>query len=100
MLSYVANELLVNRLANKCATPWRPHHLSPLHCSRRSADAPCSRTFQQFAIRSDAVLRDLSKVSAEKQKELAARGAELAKKSLAEAQELMDRATRELKQGK
>jgi len=96
VLSYVANELLVNRLANKCASAAAGHALS----AKTQLTFRCSRTFQQFAIRSDAVLRDLSKVSAEKQKELAARGAELAKKSLAEAQELMERAARELKQGK
>ena len=79
VLSYVANELLVNRLANKCVP--RAWHRSA--CLRLTL-APCphhhSATFQRFAIRSDAMARELQQQSAAKQAELLAKSREHAQK--------------------
>ena len=72
VLSYVANELLVNRLANKCAPPRVVPPAVPA-LTRRAAR---SATFQRFAIRSDALARDLQQQSAAKQAELLAKSRE------------------------
>ena len=73
VLSYVANELLVNRLANKCALVRGATFRTPLTRSLRSA------AFQRFAIRSDALARELQQQSAAKQAELLAKSREQAR---------------------
>ena len=78
VLSYVANELLVNRLANKCVARVRvaPPGVPALKLAPRPLR---SAAFQRFAIRSDAMARELQQQSAAKQAELLAKSREHAR---------------------
>ena len=73
VLSYVANELLVNRLANKCV----PRRVAPISLPSLTLTLrPRSAAFQRFAIRSDAMARELQQQTAAKQAELLAKSKE------------------------
>lgn len=100
VMNYLLNEVLVNGLANRCAAAGalvraqacgrrRLLHLClaapaaadrPRPLTRRPvpppAPRPCSRTFQRFAIRSNAMMEEMAKKSAEQKMQLGQTAAE------------------------
>ena len=92
VLSYVANELLVNRLANKCGAV---RAMRRPRAPRTAANARRRRspTFQRFAIRSDAMARELQQQGAAKQAELLSKSRELARELQQQAAKAVEEAS-------
>ncbi len=77
VLSYVANELVVNRLANRCGAG---RLLARAGALLAGAEPPLARTrsttFQRFAIKTDAAMRELQQKGTQQKGELLKKGAE------------------------